>query len=431
MSTVSTTRPESSNPAAETTAALAWEGISRDQALRPTGDPAWGELAQLGTQLWLDTGDLDAASALWSAEFSSLTTNNTLVNAEVQKGLFDELIPRAGRALRDAVPGLTEDQLVIETGFVLNCRVALRLVERFDVNVSVELHPAMSADVEQSLEYARRYHAVCPDRFTIKVPMSPAGHLIVKTLSAEGIPVNYTLGFSARQNVIAAAFAAPTYVNVFMGRLGVFVKDRGLGRAEGVGERATMATQLALLDGRRDRDWTTRLIGASMRSGSQLVDLAGLDVYTIPPAAAKEYLAWSRARGAGAPPLESGLGRTFEIEAEPESVLDCLWDVDATVLRTADALEAVDSSRWGPDELVGFLKDSGLPTLFGNWSDEASTLIRQDGKIPSWDRWRGELLDGEVALDDLFTQAALQSFVADQGKLDGRIRSLLKDAGLS
>ena len=61
--------------------------------------PAWAALRALGTELWLDTGDLEAAASLWTDELSNLTTNNTLVNKEVQKGLFDDVIPRVARAL--------------------------------------------------------------------------------------------------------------------------------------------------------------------------------------------------------------------------------------------------------------------------------------------------------------------------------------------
>jgi len=42
------------------------------------------------------------------------------------------------------------------------------------------------------------------------------------------------------------------------------------------------------------------------------------------------------------------------------------------------------------------------------------------GKIPRLGEW-----SQEVALDDLMTQSALQSFSKDQATLDGRIRSFL------
>ncbi|HTE21065.1 MAG TPA: transaldolase family protein, partial [Armatimonadota bacterium] len=157
---------------AEAAQALAREGFTPPGELRFGSEPAWAALRELGTLLWLDTGDLDAARKLWTDDFSNLTTNNTLINKEVQKGLFDELIPRAGRELRAADPSLSEDQLVYEVGFVVNCQASLRLVEAFDATVSVELHPGMADDVERSVEYGRRYYAVCPERFIIKVPMT-------------------------------------------------------------------------------------------------------------------------------------------------------------------------------------------------------------------------------------------------------------------
>jgi len=67
--------------------------IERDLARRAEGprppapsSPVWAQVRATGTRLWLDTGDIAAANALWTAEFEALTTNNTLLNAEVQKG---------------------------------------------------------------------------------------------------------------------------------------------------------------------------------------------------------------------------------------------------------------------------------------------------------------------------------------------------------
>ena len=119
-----------------------WRGPS---PVAPTQDePAWQALRAHTLQLWLDTGDLEEAAELWSPQLGGLTTNNTLVNAEVQTGAYDDLIRRATAELRAAAPGLSEEELVREVGFVANSRVALRLVERFDVPVSVELCPAHS-----------------------------------------------------------------------------------------------------------------------------------------------------------------------------------------------------------------------------------------------------------------------------------------------
>ena len=105
------------------------------------------------------------------------------MNHEVQTGAFDALIRRAGAEVGLAAPSLPEEELIREVGFVVNCRVALRLVERFDAPVSVELHPALAHDVEASVRFGQRYFAVCPERFLIKLPFTAAGCLATRQLS--------------------------------------------------------------------------------------------------------------------------------------------------------------------------------------------------------------------------------------------------------
>jgi transaldolase len=46
----------------------------------------WQNLRETGTELWLDTGDMDEAARNWTREMTALTTNNTLLNTEIQKG---------------------------------------------------------------------------------------------------------------------------------------------------------------------------------------------------------------------------------------------------------------------------------------------------------------------------------------------------------
>src|SRR5262245_60907063 len=107
----------------------------------PASDPALAKLRQLGTQLWLDTGNLEEASLLWRREMSALTTNNTLANQVVQTGLMDDVIRDAARRIREVEPGISPDSLTLDIVFVVNCQIALRLVSAFDALVSVELHP--------------------------------------------------------------------------------------------------------------------------------------------------------------------------------------------------------------------------------------------------------------------------------------------------
>ena len=99
---------------------------------------------------------------------------------------------------------MDERRLLLEIAFVLNARHGLRLARRFDAFVSVELHTDLADDVERTVAYGRRYHEVCPERFIVKVPLSPAGLIGARRLSDAGVPVNFTLGFLARKTVRAA-----------------------------------------------------------------------------------------------------------------------------------------------------------------------------------------------------------------------------------
>src|SRR2546423_11064641 len=84
-----------------------------EDALRGTevrdapSDPALAKLRELGTDLWLDTGNLSEAQSLWKRDFSALTTNNTLANQVVQTGALDEAVTEAVLDLRDSHPEFT------------------------------------------------------------------------------------------------------------------------------------------------------------------------------------------------------------------------------------------------------------------------------------------------------------------------------------
>ncbi len=229
-------------------------------------DPFWKGLRDTGTGLWLDTGDMEAAARQWTDEFSALTTNNTLLNKEVQKGIYDEVIREAGRLLG---PG-HGDQRVMEVAFILNALHGLRLVKVFNAQVSVELHTATADDVEAAVAYGRRFARISPSHFIVKVPLTAAGFIATRILRAEGIPVNFTLGFSARQNYLVGRFRLPQ-LRQRVPRAAERVRcDNALGDGLLVGEKATLASQAAVSrlagEGRRCR--SPRACAAARRCGT-------------------------------------------------------------------------------------------------------------------------------------------------------------------
>ena len=373
-------------------------------------------LTELGTELWIDTGDLELARSVWKRELTSLTTNNTLANQVVQTGVMDEVIRKTAATLKDVAPGLSDQERVMEVGFVINCRLALHLVKAFHRKVSVELHPTISKNIEKTVYYGRRYYNICPEYFNIKIPLTPEGYLAVRRLGKDNIPINFTLGFSARQNYLAARLSNPDYVNVFLGRLNQVTVDNNFGSGINVGEKVTWATQ-KMLNEIRDKDpmVTTRLIGASIRNGEQVKALAGLDVLTVPPKAIQEFL------DSGNSSLESGVGKEWTpgISSASER-FQTLWDVTESFRSFVDIL----LGRSDIDSLTGAdllrTAEERDVDLFYSFTEADYRKIYDYGKIPNISDW-----PKNVALDDLMTTSALNSFAKDQDALDSRIRSFL------
>ncbi|MDD4891743.1 MAG: transaldolase family protein [Phycisphaerae bacterium] len=388
-------------------------------------NPRWRKLADVGTELWLDSGDIEAIGRLWARPFTAVTTNNTLLNKEVQRGQYDELIKRAATIVRARAGRKVDDrELIQEIAFVLNARHALRLVEAFDAFVSVEEHTDLAHDVEGAVRFARRYHAVCPQRFLVKIPLTAAGLIAARRCHDEGIGVNLTLGFSARQNYLAARFARPRFVNVFLGRLNQFVTENELGDGKMVGEKATLASRRAVAEAAEKHHLPTRQIAASIRFGEQIVDLAGVDVMTIPIAAAEQYLALPNT------PLTDRRRQNYRVEfADLLDVeiagFDDLWDVPDVLVEACDELDRRDPKELEPGDLVSLLEEDSMPGLLVNWPAPQVQLAQREGKIPNLHTWQEGLADGEFGLDALMNLAGLASFAQDQAAMDDRVRAVL------
>ncbi len=394
-------------------------------------DNLWQQFVNLGTELWLDSGNIEEVQSVWTREFSALTTNNTLLNKEVQTGTYDDLIAEAADLL-GGFEDLSESEFMLEIAFILNATHGLRLVEQFDAYVSVEEHTDLAQDVERAVEYARRYYAICPERFYVKIPFTPAGLLSTRRARQEGIPINHTLGFSARQNYVITRLCSPTFVNVFLGRLNGFIAENDLGNGDYVGERATLASQQAILSLREGRGFDTRQIGASFRSWDQYMNLAGIDVITAPPKVAREL----RERKDQLPPLENQLGQNrapgINDDVDPEEIgLDTLWYINEELVRCVDALGEEDLDSFDPEDLVSFFEERGASDFLVRWSQEEIATSAREGKIPRLSNWAEALANRTIGLDSLMNLAGLNTFAADQKEMDDHVRDVLKRTGVN
>jgi transaldolase len=380
-------------------------------------DPFWESLVNAGTELWLDTGDMEEAEANWSAEMSALTTNNTLLNTEIQKGIYDVFISEAKSIVRD----LPQEERVKEIAFILNARHGLRLAQKFGGLVSVELHTDTAHDIKAILNYGKRYHEICPEQFIVKVPYTAEGLIGARLLKDSGVKINFTLEFSARENVIVTRVARPDYLNVFLGRIGAYMINNNLGDGSGAGEMAVISSQNWVTGQSAENPWQTKLIAASLRHYSQLELLAGTDVYTMPPKVA----AAGRKELSGK--FTSRLHENYNIsmfESAKDAHVEKFWEVNDKVLNLAERLAAKIPSTGA--ELIHIAHEEGCEDMFPSLTKEEKGFISTDGKIPVHSRWAKKISEGKIAPDTLLTLAGLASFTADQAMLDQRIKSIIE-----
>jgi transaldolase len=404
---------------AEDIKAIACEGMEAGkERIRAHSSAFWGGLVKTGTELWLDTGDIESASGIWTAEMSGLTTNNTLLNQEIQKGIYDTFIARADNLLKN----LDLKSRIIEIAFILNARHGLRLVNIFGGKVSVELHTDLAHDIDGMVEYGLRFNKINPGNFLVKVPYTAAGIIGARKLVRSGVPVNLTLEFSARQNVLVAAIAKPQYQNVFLGRIGAYIKDNGLGDGRLVGEKATLGAQRIINGLVSQYSSKTRLIAASLRGTHQLPLLAGVDVFTMPVKVAKA--APADLKGIFRNRISEDYMINMYDNVNPEEVsIKKLWKVSDTEMSLAKELAA--NTPASAEQLVKLAVDAGCADLFPELSDEDQHIIATDGKIPVHNKWAIRIKKGELAVDTLLNLAGLASFASDQSQLDNRIRSII------
>lgn len=130
---------------------------------------------------------------------------------------------------------------------------------------------ATTEDAEGMIAEGRAIYALDPKHMVVKIPMTPEGLKAIKVLSAEGIPTNCTLIFSANQALLAAR-AGATYVSPFLGRL----DDIG---QPGIDLIQTIAEIFANYS-----DIHCQIIAASVRNPIHVTDcaLAGADIATVP-----------------------------------------------------------------------------------------------------------------------------------------------------
>jgi transaldolase len=128
-----------------------------------------------------------------------------------------------------------------------------------------------AADTAGMLAEGRKLAAIAHN-VVVKLPLTKAGLVAVRTFSEEGIPTNVTLCFTANQAMLAAK-AGATLVSPFIGRL----DDIGEDGMQLIHDIRAIYDNFA---------FETQILAASVRTPEhiQAAAIAGADCCTVPPA---------------------------------------------------------------------------------------------------------------------------------------------------
>jgi len=169
-------------------------------------------LRSLGQSLWLDniTRDLLDSGGLqrYASEhgITGLTSNPTIFDEAIGKSKsYDESIARGAREGK-------KGEALFEELALSDLRRAADLFKRvFDATqgvdgwVSMELSPLLARDTEGSVAAASRIHAQAQRaNLFVKIPGTPEGIPAIEESIFNGVPINITLLFSAKQYMAAA-----------------------------------------------------------------------------------------------------------------------------------------------------------------------------------------------------------------------------------
>ena len=394
--------------------------------------PLLAALRKAGTShIYADTADhmelkalVDAGDGRILQEIDGNTANQPLVHKVLDRYLEETNLKSWAEALGRLSKNLSDSKLHAILYAMVCGRIGNDFVGTFadgrSWEISLQLHMALVDDFETAKEVARHLKHMVSSAL-VKVaftPHHPHCFLLARDLEREGIAVNFTSTFSARQAVVAALLSNVTRTNIFMGRL-----NQGL-HAELLGEHVDLEAQRALLQLRRDPAIKTQLIVASMRDWQTFVRTAGCDVYTAPVSVIRDFLKQTEI-----PPEEirSELQTSYNDRLGiAQDVLDRLgreriarlYRVEPELIEfvkefraTAEYCELADGDR-----LFRRFDEAGFGDLFyapdkSEWSE-----IRRD-KIPDLE----SPLTARIALDTLYSLLADADFSKYQDEMDRKL----------
>jgi len=370
----------------------------------------------------------DAENIYLYEEVDGNTTNQPLVVKVLDRFLggdeTDNVVAWI-KALQKEKPDLTIEEATVLIYSIINGRLGLEVLDYYAAGriwqISLELHTSLAPDPVASKRIGQCLNQAVPNAF-VKVaftPDHPHALLIARDLENQGVAVNFTATFSARQIVAAALLANPHRTNVFLGRL-----SQGL-ESELLGEQVVLETQRHVRRLREKFKVKTLNMLASVRRWQTMALTAGCDVYTVPYSVLKAFLTQTEI---GPEQIENQLESDYSDRlAIPDNVVEKvglekikqLYRVEPEFIEFLVELRG--SAEYATIDGEGLFKrfdEAGFGDFFYAPSASEWRELRK-GKLPDLD----SPLTKSLPLDTLYTLLAIGDFTNFQDRMDESIRA--------
>jgi len=413
------------------------------KSVKLVSHPLTKALKEAGTQhIYTDTADRAELDDLLTVEETETslkvieeidgnTTNQVLVARVLDRYLGegeDADIVDWVKVMQSAAPDLSLSEAIALIYTVINGQLGRNLKTYYgtgkDWEISLELHTNLAPNIEDSKRIGRHLVRMLPGSF-VKVactPHHPHAFLIARDLEREGIPVNFTTTFSARQVAAAAILSNVTRTNIFMGRL-----NQGL-ESELLGEQVDLVAQRTLNQLRDELNVKTQLIVASIRSWKTMVYAAGCDVFTVPYPALKDFLNQTEV---SADEIRNRVNDDYSGNlGTSQNVLDKIGKTRLESLYTVEPefIEFLKEVRNGSDfddldgeGLYQKFAEAGYDDMFYSPTEDDWHELKKN-KLPDLD----SLLTAKLALDTLYSLLAFADFTKFQDEMDERIANRIR-----
>ncbi|MBF7682504.1 transaldolase [Acinetobacter sp. B5B] len=245
-------------------------------------ESALSQLNQMTTVV-VDSGDLLAIE-----QFRPLdaTTNPSLITAAASQPQNIKLIEDAYAQAKDE--DYASDALIERTIDILTVKLGVEILKLIKGRVSTEVDASLSYDTQATVAKAKELlalyasYGVSSERILIKIASTWEGIQAAKILQSEGIDCNLTLLFGLHQ-AKACADAHVKLISPFVGRILDWYKKAENVSAYPIEKDPGVLSVKEIYTYYKTHGIPTEIMGASFRSTTQVLGLAGCDLLTISP----------------------------------------------------------------------------------------------------------------------------------------------------